>query len=111
MTSRRQRRVSELLQEEVSLIALELDDPRLSYVTVTDVEVSPDLRHAHVFVNDSGGAEDKASVLTALEHAKGFIRHELADRGVMRFVPDLTFRWDASVDQGQRIDELLKELE
>jgi ribosome-binding factor A len=99
-----------MLQEEISLIALELDDPRLSYVTVTDVEVSPDLRHADVFVSDTGGSEEKASVLKALGRATGFVRRELAERGVMRFVPDLTFRWDASVDQGQRIDKLLQQL-
>ena len=110
MTSRRQRRVSDLLQEEISLLALELDDPHLAYVTVTDVEVSPDLRHAHVFVSDSGGAEQKAAVLEGLERARVFIRRELAERGVMRYVPDLTFHWDASVDQGHRIDELLKQL-
>jgi len=110
MTSRRQRRVSELLEEEICLIAQELDDPHLAYVTVTDVEVSPDLRHAHVFVSEAGDDEDKAAVLQGLEHATGFIRRELAERGVLRFVPNLTFHWDASVNQGHRIDELLRQL-
>jgi ribosome-binding factor A len=110
MTSRRQRRVSELLLEEIGLIAQELSDPVLAYVNVTDVEVSPDLRHAHVFVSHMGQPEETRTILKALERAAGHLRSELAERGVLRFVPELSFHWDASVDQGQRIDELLKQI-
>ena len=110
MTSRRQRRVSELLHEEIGLIAHELTDPLLAYVTVTGVEVTPDLRHAHVFVSDMGGGEDKAVMLQALEGATGFMRQELASRGVLRFIPELSFHWDDSVSQGNRVDELLRQI-
>jgi ribosome-binding factor A len=110
MTSRRQRRVSDLLHEEIGLIAQELSDPLLSAVTVTDVEVTADLRHAHVFVGQIGEEEEPADVMKALERAASFIRNELAERGVSRFVPQLSFHWDASADRGRRIDELLKEI-
>ena len=91
MASRRQRRVSQLLEEEISLIAQELGDPLLAYVSVTDVEVTPDLRHAHVFVSQICDAEESGATLKALEHASGQIRRELAERGGLRFVPDLSF--------------------
>jgi len=110
MASRRQRRVSQLLQEEISLIAQELSDPLLAFVSVTDVEVTPDLRHAHVFVSHIGEAEEAGATLKAMEHASGHIRRELAERGVLRFVPDLSFHWDASVDHGKRVDELLRQV-
>jgi len=110
MTSWRQRRVAELLKEEIGLITYDLSDPRLASVSVTDVTVSPDLRHAHVYISHLGGAEENTMVLEALEHASGYIRHELALRKVLRYVPKLSFHIDTSVERGRRIDELLKEL-
>ena len=110
MTSRRQRRVTELLLEEISLIAQDLNDPRLAFVSVTDVEVSPDLRHAHVFISHMGEAEEKPLVLKALEHATSYLRRELALRGILRYVPELSFHWDTSLEQGERIDQLLQEI-
>ena len=110
MTSRRQRRVAQLMREEITLITLELSDPRLALVSVTDVEVSSDLRHAHVFISHLGDEEEMESVLKALRHAAGHMRRELALRGTLRYVPELSFHWDSSVDQGQRIEELLRQI-
>ena len=110
MTSRRQNRVSELLQEEIGLLAQELNDPILAYVSVTGVEVTPDLGHAHVFVGHLGDADEKTAVLKALARAAGYIRRELAERGVLRYVPELSFHWDDSMSRGSRIDELLRQL-
>ncbi len=110
MTSRRQRRVAQLMREEITLITMELSDPLLALVSVTDVEVSPDLRHAHVFISHLGDEEETEGVLKALRHAAGHMRRELALRGTLRYVPELSFHWDSSVDQGQRIEELLRQI-
>jgi len=110
MTSRRQRRVAELLKEEIGMIAQELSDPRLTFISVTDVTVSPDLRHAHVYISHLGETEENATVLRALEHASGYIRHELALRVELRYIPELSFHIDASLERGRRIDQLLREI-
>jgi len=110
MTSLRQRRVAEFMREEIGLIAMELADPRLTFVDVTDVEVSADLRHARVFVADIGEAEHKHEILEALEHASSHIRRELAQRSSLRYVPELSFFWDSSVEHGRRIDDLLRQV-
>jgi ribosome-binding factor A len=98
------------MREEITLITLELSDPRLALVSVTDVDVSSDLRHAHVFVSHLGDEEEIEGVLKALRHAASHIRRELAARGTLRYVPELSFHWDSSVDQGQRIEELLRQI-
>jgi ribosome-binding factor A len=98
------------MREEITLITLELSDPRLALVSVTDVEVSSDLRHAHVFISHLGDKEETEGVLKALRHAAGHMRRELALRGTLRYVPELSFHWDSSVDQGQRIEELLRQV-
>jgi len=110
-TTRRQRRVAELLMEELGvMIALELSDPRLEFVSVTAVEVSPDLRHAHVYVSHLGTPEDEPEILAALDHATGYLRRELARRVVLRYIPDLTFHIDDTLARARRIDEILESL-
>ena len=110
MTSRRQRRISELLEEEVSIIVLELADPALESLSVTDVEVTADLRHAHVYVGYHNADIDRKAALDALERVTGYIRREIAERSIMRYVPEISFHWDSSSEYGHRIDELLKEV-
>ena len=108
MDEHRSQRISEAVREELSeLIGFEMDDPRVRSVTVTSAEVSSDKRHAHVrvAVGDVGG-EDEA--LAALEHAKHFLRHELAARLNLRRVPDLHFSADSHPDAESRIDFLLR---
>jgi ribosome-binding factor A len=86
-----------------------MDDPRLATVNVTNAEVSSDMRTAHVKVaigDEDGKAEKKA--LAALEHAKGFLKHELAARLNLRRVPDLYFSADTHPDAESRIDFLLR---
>ncbi len=112
MSSRRQRRVSELIQEEISeLLQRKVSDPRLSFVTVTAVEVSTDLRQAHVYVSTMGDQEARREMLAGLKHATGFLRHELAARSTLRYVPNLTFHLDDSLEHSQRIMQLLDQLE
>jgi ribosome-binding factor A len=107
MEEHRARRVSEAVKEELAeLIGFEMDDPRLASVNVTSADVSSDMRIAHVKVSVEGGAEKKA--LEALEHAKGFLKHELAARLNLRRVPDLHFSADTDPDVESRIDFLLR---
>ncbi|MES1258260.1 MAG: 30S ribosome-binding factor RbfA [Acidobacteriota bacterium] len=107
MDEHRSRRVSEAVKEELSeLIGFEMDDPRVADVQVTIVEVSPDMRHAHVKVAVDTGEEKKA--LTALQHAENFLRHELASRLNLRRVPELHFSVDSHPDADGRIDFLLR---
>jgi len=107
MEEHRARRVSEAVKEELAeLIGFEMEDPRLASVTVTGADVSPDMRSAHVKVAIEGGEEKKA--IEALEHAKGFLKHELAARLNLRRVPDLHFSADTHPDVESRIDFLLR---
>ncbi len=112
MPSRRQRRVSDLIQEEISeLLQKKVSDPRLSFVTVTAVEVSADLRQAHIYVSTMGDQEARREMLAGLKHATGFLRHELGARLGLRYVPGLTFHLDDSLERSQRIMQLLDQLE
>jgi ribosome-binding factor A len=107
MEEHRAQRVSEAVKEELSeLIGFEMDDPRLESVNVTNAEVSSDMRTAHVKVAIEAGMEKKA--LDALEHAKGFLKHELAARLNLRRVPDLYFSTDTHPDAESRIEFLLR---
>lgn len=107
MEEHRAQRVSEAVREELSeLIGFEMDDPRLATVNVTNAEVSPDMRIAHIKVAIEAGQEKKA--LEALEHAKGFLKHELAARLNLRRVPDLHFSADTHPDAESRIEFLLR---
>jgi ribosome-binding factor A len=107
---RRQVRVSELLREEVSEILQKMKDPRVGFASVTRVEVSPDLRHARVMVSVLGDAEARERTLQAMESARGYIRGVLAERLHLRFVPEIVFSLDRSIEHGARIQELLREI-
>ena len=111
MSNRRQRQVAELLHQEISLlIQRQVRDPRLGFVTITDVEVTPDLRLAHVYVSVLGSDDELKQALEGLKSAAGFFRHELGSSLSLRFVPELSFRLDASLEHGLRIDHLLDAL-
>jgi ribosome-binding factor A len=110
MPTRRQERVSEAMREELSLlIGAELTDPRLvdAMVTVTDVEVSQDLRNARVYVEHTLPPDQSAEVLQALRHAESYLRHALVESLDLRFVPILSFHIDNTNQRGRRIDALL----
>jgi ribosome-binding factor A len=107
MEDHRARRVSEAVKEELAeLIGFEMEDPRLISVQVTSVVVSPDMRHAAVKVATDAGEEKKA--LGALEHAKNFLRHELAARLNLRRIPELHFSPDSHPDADSRVEFLLR---
>jgi ribosome-binding factor A len=112
MTTRRQRQVAERLHEEISiLIQRKVRDPRLKPVTVTSVEVSPDLENARVYVSVLGTAEEARSALAGLTSAAGFLRRELGALLSLRLVPQLMFRLDESLSEGMRIDRLLDDIQ
>src|SRR4051812_29746539 len=111
-SSRRVERINDLLRSELSeLIGRTMKDPRLAgLISVTEVETTSDLRHAKVFVSVFGSDEERQSTLTALRAASGFLRHEVAQRIVIRHMPELEFRLDSSIEQGDRILRLLKQV-
>ena len=109
MDERRAVRVSEAVREELSeIIGFETDDPRLLAVEVTDVHLSPDGRHANVRVAIRGGEQEQKKSLSALDHARHYLRHELASRLSLHHVPELHFVQDRDTDVESRIDFLLK---
>lgn len=111
-TTRRQKRISELLKEEIGTLLLrKARDPRLDDVTVTHVEISPDLNHARVFISLIGSTQEKNDALEALDHASGYLRHKISERLELRRVPQLNFRFDESIERGQRVLDLLHQIE
>ena len=92
------------------MIQRQVRDPRLGFVTVTDVEVTPDLRLAHIYVSVMGGDDEVKQALAGLKSATGFFRHELSGALSLRFTPELSFRLDKSLEQGLHIDQLLDSL-
>ena len=109
--TQRTARLDELLREEISsVVRREVDDPRIGFVTITDVEVSPDLRHANVWVSVIGSADEKRLTLRALSRAMPFVRQRL---GVLRLkrIPELHVKDDPTAQRGTRVLQILDELE
>jgi len=112
MTSEaRARRIGDRMLEELAVILQrQAADPRLEGLTVTGVDVDRELGFATIYVTAAATAERRDDILEGLERARGFLRSELARRIPLRSFPQLRFRWDASVDHGAHIDELLDAL-
>lgn len=109
MNKTRTNRIGEEIKKELSiLLQREMKDPRIGFVTVTGVEVTPDLQQAKVFVSVFGSAEQKEASLRGLQKAKGFLRTEIAKRIKLRHAPDLIFKMDASIDYGNKIETILR---
>lgn len=107
---KRSQRLSILLREEVADIVFnKLKDPRLGFITVTDVELSDDLRIAKVFVSVLK-EQERELTLQILNDAKGFVRNEIAKRLRIKIIPTFEFIYDESIDRGFKIDRLLKEI-
>ncbi len=110
-TKARARQIADRILEELAVILQrEADDPRLTMVTVTGVDVDRELAYATIFVSALGDEDRKEEVLQALKSARGFLRSALAARIQLRTFPQLRFRWDASFQRGARIEELLDQL-
>lgn len=111
MESRRLHRVADLIRDEISsMILKELKDPRIHFVTITQVEVSPDLRQARVLYSVMGSETEQEECQEGLASASGFIRGRLGRRLSLRYVPELSFKYDSSLTAGARVTSLIKEL-
>ncbi|GIV76013.1 30S ribosome-binding factor RbfA [Litorilinea aerophila] len=111
MPTIRQQRVAELLFEELSLvIGGELADPKLSLVTVTNVDVSRDLRHAKVYVSHDDEEVSRRELLRRLKRATPYMRAQIAARCNLRMVPELLFYYDDTPEKAARIDALLQQI-
>jgi ribosome-binding factor A len=111
MSSRRVAKVAEALREQVSTsILFELKDPRVKYVTVTRVEVSPDLRHAKVHVSVMGDEKTQRLTLHGLDSARGFLQSRIADGLQLRYTPILQFQLDQGVKRSIEASRLLREV-
>lgn len=102
------RRVNEVIREVLgAAISTELKDPRIGFVTVTEIDTSPDLRTARVYVSVLGSEADREAALAGLRSAHGFLQGKIATELRMKRTPTLTFHYDESVDRGVRISRLL----
>src|SRR4029453_1455973 len=112
MQGRRIDRIEEQLRIELSeIIEREIQDPRIGLTTVTAVKVSPDLRHARIFLTVLGDAAQRQKALEGLRSATSFVRRSLSKRlHHMRRIPELGFDYDESVEKGIRIEELLDQI-
>ena len=110
--SLKQERLDMLMQREISnILQFDLKNPKLGFVTVTDVQCRKDLSMAKVYVSFLGKQERNDAGLKVLNHSKGYIRSELAKRIKIRKMPDLTFVQDTSLETGNRIERILKDVE
>jgi ribosome-binding factor A len=99
------------IQQEIRLTLFRnVKDRRIGLVTITGVDLSPDLRHAKVFVSTMGTEQQKKESMEALRHAAGWIRRELGQRIRMKFLPEIVFHADTSQEYGERIDRLLDKI-
>jgi ribosome-binding factor A len=110
--SRRTEQVADEIQRILGqVIQTELKDPRIGFVTVTNVTVTPDLLRANVRISILGDEKERASTMQALEHAKGYLRRRVGEELTLRQVPELRLHLDTSLDHAQRIAELLHEID
>ena len=108
----RQEKLGELFALELSdLLRTRVKDPRVGFASITHVEVSGDLRHAKVFVSVMGSPEEQVATIKTLKHAAGFLRHELASRITLRYMPELAFKLDNSIAEGAHVLELIHQFE
>lgn len=104
-------RLGEAIKEEISdIIQRGLKDPRIGFVTITGVEVSHDLRHATVFFSILGSESERKETLAGLDSARGYIRTELGKRIRLKFLPELSFKLDKTIEESQRITELIQKM-
>lgn len=114
MSYRAQKLGEDLRQLLSGILAQEIKDPRVGFATITDVKLSPDLRYAKVLVSVLGTPEEKRETFSALTRAAGFIRRQVGARIRLRYVPEIAFAYDDTIEHGDRmmqlIDEIKKEL-
>lgn len=107
----RAQRIADRIREELSeMLVLDVADPRIEAVSITDVKVDRELAYAEIFYSSLEGSERADEILEGLMHAKGFLRRELAHRIDLRTFPDLRFRYDPTFERAERIEELFRSI-
>jgi ribosome-binding factor A len=111
MTSKRSDKIAETIHEVISALLIKgVKDPRIGFTTITGVKVADDLHLATVFFSVIGTDEEKKATTDGLNSARGFMRKELAKALRMRYVPEVVFKYDSSLEYGHHIDTLLNEI-
>ncbi|WP_164215497.1 30S ribosome-binding factor RbfA [Virgibacillus sp. YIM 98842] len=111
MAELRAHRVAEQMKKELGeILTRKIKDPRVGFVTVTDVEVTGDLQQAKIFISVLGDEKEKQDTLLGLSKAKGFIRSEIGQRIRLRKTPEIYFEFDEALERGNRIDKILRDL-
>lgn len=108
--SRSQRVVEQIRRELAELIRLEVKDPRVGFITLTDVEITPDYAHAKVYFTSMTGEADVPEILQGLRRASGFLRRELGRRVRIHTTPELHWHYDRSVEEGSRLSRLIDDV-
>lgn len=112
MSKIRQKRTADRIQTILSeLLLRDMRDPRLQGLTITEVRIDRELQYADIYINALGDDSREDEIMDALEKAKGFMRHELAQQMDLRTVPHLHFHWDPSLAHAERISEILDKLD
>jgi len=108
----RLKKISDRIKQEISemLVTGQINDPRIGSVFITDVTVDRELYFANIYVSALDGQEESASILEGLEHAKGFLRSNLADKIDLRTFPKLRFFWDETPERAENIERMLDKL-
>ena len=110
MTHHRSVRVAEEIRSVLALAVRDVRDPRVGFVTLTGVSLSPDLKQARVFVSRLGSEADRDAAVEALNQAAAYLRHEVATRARLRVTPALRFVSDATIERGSRVEAIIQEL-
>ncbi len=110
-TPLRMKRINDRIKQVLSVLLIsKIDDPRLAGVSVTDVKVDRELDYANIYVSSLDGAKSSRDVIAGLNHARGYLKHEIAQEVDLRVMPRLRFFWDPTPESADRIDTLLAKL-
>ncbi|MRG85355.1 30S ribosome-binding factor RbfA [Salinibacillus xinjiangensis] len=111
MSDLRVNRIAEQMKKELGdIIGQKIKDPRVGFVTVTDVQVTGDLQQAKIYISVLGDEDQKKDTLIGLAKAKGFIRSEIGKRIRLRKTPEISFEFDETIEHGNRIEKILSDL-
>jgi ribosome-binding factor A len=111
MHPKRSSRVGDQIRREISeIVLLILKEPKLGFITITDVELTDDLRYAKVFYSVLGDEKERMESQKGLERAKGFIQREIGKRIRLKHIPQIVFRYDHTTEKAARIEQLLKQV-
>ena len=111
MQGKRANRIGELIKQELALVlSKEARDPRIGFITITEVKVSDDLKYARVFYSVLGNESTKEETAKGLAQAAGFLQRDIASKLNLRFTPHLSFTLDPSLDEGLKIDTIIRKI-